>query len=146
MRRVMSYVAPWVGVTALAVTLSWLGVRDVVRATVTERAAQPPIAGPVISASPPDATAGSTARPDGRARAAASRGNVRSYALRGGQAAMSLDGGEVRLVSATPNPGYETRVTQSRDRLRVDFRGDRRTSSIVASWDGDDPLIKVYEY
>ncbi|WP_187356947.1 hypothetical protein [Actinomadura sp. CNU-125] len=141
----MSYVAPWVGVTALAVTLSWLGVRDVVRATVSERAAPPPIAGPVIRASPSDGpTAGPTARPD--ERASAPRGNVRSYAVQGGQAAMSLDGGEVRLVSATPNPGFDTRVTQSRGRLRVDFRADRRTSSIIASWRGHEPTIKVYEY
>ncbi|WP_125617626.1 hypothetical protein [Actinomadura sp. WAC 06369] len=153
MRRVMSYVAPWAGVTALAVTLSWLGVRDVVRATVSERAAPPPIAGPVIRGSPTAPTAGPTARPDGGGRdrapgPAAPRppGNVRSYAVKGGQAAMSLRGGEVRLVSATPNPGFETRVTGARGWLRVDFRAARRTSSIIASWNGRDPVIRVYEY
>ncbi|MEV5828373.1 hypothetical protein AB0L25_22720 [Spirillospora sp. NPDC052242] len=157
MRRAMSYVAPWAGVTALAVTLSWLGVRDVVRATVSERAAPPPIAGPVIRASPtvPSPSVPSpSARPDddGRDRApeptAAPRppGNVRSYAVKGGQAAMSLDGGEVRLVSATPNPGFETRVTQARGWLRVDFLADRYTSSIIAAWNGREPLISVYEY
>lgn len=144
----MSYVAPWVGVTALAVTLSWLGVRDVVRATVSERAAPPPVAGPVIRASPSDGPTGPTARPDARERPRASvpRGNVRSYAVRGGQAAMSLDDGEVRLVSATPNPGFETRVTQAPGRLRIDFRAARDGSSIIASWHGHEPTIKVYEY
>ncbi|GGV03153.1 hypothetical protein GCM10010182_21290 [Actinomadura cremea] len=133
--------------TALAVTLSWLGVRDVVRAAVTERAAPPPVAGPVIRASPSGGpSAGSGARPDERGRSPAPRGSVRSYAVRGGQAAMSLDGGEVRLVSATPNPGFETRVTQARGRLRVDFLADRDTSSIIASWHGRRPTIEVYEY
>ncbi|MFG1999459.1 hypothetical protein ACGFNU_09975 [Spirillospora sp. NPDC048911] len=66
MRRTMSYVAPWAGVTALAVTLAWLGVRDVVRSAVSERSAPPPIAGQAIHASPsnPPASVGTpTATP-----------------------------------------------------------------------------------
>ncbi|MEV4674609.1 MULTISPECIES: hypothetical protein [Actinomadura] len=173
MRRAMSYVAPWAGVTALAVALSWLGVRDVVRGAVSERSAPPPIAGPVIHSSPaappgPPAIGSPTARPkppDGADRAPTptkpakppppgkpsktppkTPDNVRSYATRGGRAAMSIEKDRVRLVSATPNPGYETRVTQAEGWLRVDFLTDEHTSSVIASWYEHEPMVKVYEY
>jgi hypothetical protein len=171
----MSYVAPWAGVTALAVALSWLGVRDVVRGAVSERLAPPPIAGPVIHSSPDTppgpATIGSpTARPrppdaedtapkpsksaksakppppDQPEKAPKTPDNVRSYATHGGRAAMSIEKDRVRLVSATPNPGYETRVTQAEGWLRVDFLNDEHTSSVIASWYQHDPIVKVYEY
>lgn len=174
MRRAMSYVAPWAGVTALAVALSWLGVRGVVRGAVSERSAPPPIAGPVIHSSPstppgPTTIGSPTARPsppagvdegpepsrtpkappgkpDGGTSHPKPPDNVRSYATRGGRAAMSIEKDRVRLVSATPNPGYETRVTQAEGWLRVDFLADEHTSSVVASWYEHDPTVKVYEY
>ncbi|TDC57373.1 hypothetical protein E1281_05240 [Actinomadura sp. KC345] len=171
----MSYVAPWAGVTALAVALSWLGVRGVVRGTVAERSAPPPISGPVIHSSPPTDIGSPTSRPgppadedeapgpsrspkappgdperEGRTSAASSGAkpddNVRSYATRGGRAVLSIEKDRVRLVSATPEPGYETRVTQAGGWLRVDFLGDERTSSVVATWPDGDPAVKVYEY
>lgn len=172
MRRAMSYVAPWAGVTALAVTLSWLGVRGVVRSAVSDRSAPPPIAGPVIHSSPstpPGPPADSpTARtrpptgqdegpapskapkaPPGEPRGGSSAkptDHVRSYATRGGSAAVSIEKDRVRLVSATPNPGYETRVTQTEGWLRVDFLSDEHTSSVIASWYEHAPTVKVYEY
>ena len=173
MRRAMSYVAPWAGVTALAVALSWLGVRGVVRSAVSDRSAPPPIAGPVIHSSPspppgPTGIGSPTARsspptgqdqgprpsrtpkaPPGRPDGSASpkpTDHVRSYATRGGSAAMSIEKDRVRLVSATPNPGYETRVTQTEGWLRVDFLSDEHTSSIIASWYQHAPTVKVYEY
>ncbi|MGW3771711.1 hypothetical protein [Actinomadura verrucosospora] len=174
MRRAMSYVAPWAGVTALAVALSWLGVRGVVRSAVSDRSAPPPIAGPVIHSSPspppgPTAAGSPTARsspptgqdegpapsrppkappvrPSGGGSSAKPTDHVRSYATRGGSAAMSIEKDRVRLVSATPNPGYETRVTQTEGWLRVDFLSDKRTSSVIASWYEHAPTVKVYEY
>jgi hypothetical protein len=71
---------------------------------------------------------------------------VRSYATRGGRAAVSIGKDRVRLVSATPNPGYETRVTQAEGWLRVDFLTGEHTSSVVASWYEHRPTVKVYEY
>lgn len=158
----MSYVAPWAAATALAVTLSWLGVRGVVRGAVSDRSA-PPLAGPVIHGSPsapadigsPTTRASvpagedSAPRPKPTPKPSTSSpkptGDVRSFGTRGGHAVLAVSGGRVRLVSATPKPGYETRITQAERWLRVDFLDDDRTSSIVASWDRE-PKIDVYEY
>jgi hypothetical protein len=160
----MSYVVPWAGVTALAVGLSWLGVREVVRNAVSDRESPPPIAGPVIHGSPstqpgPQSVGTPTAHPGpdpGRSPATppagaggpggSGTGNVHSYGSRGGRAAMAMEGDKVKLVSATPNPGYETRVTPAAGWLRVDFLGSDHTSSVIASWYQHDPIVKVYEY
>jgi hypothetical protein len=76
MRRVVGYLAIWCGATALSICLAWFGVRDVLRAEVTDapypglpaaeaRTGRPPTpaaTGPPVSpAVPPPATA--TARP-----------------------------------------------------------------------------------
>ncbi|WP_433139507.1 hypothetical protein ACQPZ8_39270 [Actinomadura nitritigenes] len=170
----MSYVAPWAVATAVAVGLSWLGVRGVVRGAVSERSAPPPIAGPVIHGSPstlpgpptsvgsptsaprpatgedqgptPSRSPSSSPSPSGKPSKQKPSGNVRSFATRGGQAALAFTGGRVKLVSATPNPGYETRVTEADGWLRVDFLTDEHTSSIVATWGQHPPAVKVYEY
>ncbi|MVZ99505.1 hypothetical protein F8568_003755 [Actinomadura sp. LD22] len=166
----MSYVAPWAVVTALAVALSWLGVRGVVRGAVSERSAPPPIAGPVIHGSPstlpgPPTSVGSptsaprpatgedqgptpsrSPSPSGKPSKQKPTGNVRSFATRGGQAALAFTSGRVKLVSATPNPGYETRVTEADGWLRVDFLTDEHTSSVVATWYEHPASVKVYEY
>ncbi|GAA2574962.1 hypothetical protein SMC26_31105 [Actinomadura fulvescens] len=172
----MSYVAPWAVVTALAVTLSWLGVRDVVRSAVSGRPAPPPMAGPVIHASPSDppgpasvGTPTSRPRPSGvpsrqpsaplvptpqnsqgpagtGGRDEPRTGNVRSYPTRGGRAALAVTNGKVRLVSAISNPGYATKVTPGEGWLRVDFLGANNTSSVIATWYEHAPIVRVYEY
>ena len=168
----MSYVAPWALVTALAVALSWWGVRDVVRGALSDRS-PPPVSGPVIHASPgdPSSTARPTApdgdetasstlapspppapsrTPDREADRDADRdrdGHVRSYSARGGQAVLAFpEEGGVRLVSATPNHGYETRVARAEGRLRVDFVARRHSSSVIATWHDHAPAVQVYEY
>ncbi|MFI0354077.1 hypothetical protein [Actinomadura sp. 9N407] len=173
MRRAMSYVAPWAMVTALAVALSWLGVRDVVRGAISDRSSPPPVSGPVIHASPtPPASVGTAAaRPSPREQETASGtaapsprpskrperdgdrgadrerpGNVRSYSTRGGRAALAISDRRVQLVSATPNAGYETRVTKAEGWLRVDFIDDHRTSSVIASFYQHAPTVEIYEY
>ncbi|MFC9977296.1 hypothetical protein ACFVH6_40995 [Spirillospora sp. NPDC127200] len=167
MRRAMSYVAPWAVVTALAVTLSWLGVRDVVRTAVSDRSAPVPVTGPVTHASPTvrpvtgaspsrepqsaEATrsAPPSARPSPRPPAPAPSvdlGDVRSYVTRGGRAALALAPGRVVLVSATPAPGFETRVSEAEGWLRLDFLGRAGTSSVVATWYRQKPVVRTYEY
>ncbi|MGI5168190.1 hypothetical protein ACQEU3_27965 [Spirillospora sp. CA-253888] len=159
----MSYVAPWAVVTALAVTLSWLGVRDVVRTAVSDRSAPVPVTGPVTHASPTvrpmtgaspsreprSAEAATSARPPVRTPAAApgvDLGDVRSYVTRGGRAALALAPGRVVLVSATPAPGFETRVSEAEGWLRLDFLGGAGTSSVIATWYRQKPVVRTYEY
>ncbi|MFB4316694.1 hypothetical protein [Actinomadura sp. 21ATH] len=160
----MSYVAPWAMVTALAVALSWLGVRDVVRGAISDRSSPPPVTGPVIhgSPTPPGSVGTAAARPSpaespaeqetasGTARPSPSpsgrHGNVHSYSTRGGRAALAISERRAQLVSATPNAGYETRVTENEGWLRVDFIAGRRTSSVIASFYGHRPTVEVYEY
>jgi hypothetical protein len=165
----MSYVAPWAVVTALAVALSWLGVRDVVRGAISDRSSPPPVTGPVIhgSPTPPVSVGTAAARPSPREKETASGtarptpserhehdvggdrrrdGNVRSFSTRGGRAALAISDRRVQLVSATPNAGYETRVTKAEGWLRVDFIDDHRTSSVIASFYNQEPAVEVYEY
>jgi len=172
----MSYVAPWLIVTALAVALSWLGVRDVVRGAISDRSAPEPSSGPVIHASPSvpgsvgtpaarnglgdDQSASGTLSPSPSPSPSKDRdkddhdggggtrhGEVRSFNTRGGEAVLALSGRRgVRLVSATPDPGYETRVSGNEGWLRVDFTDDDRSSSVIASWHDHDTIVKIYEY
>nr|BFE34619.1 hypothetical protein GCM10010200_068700 [Actinomadura rugatobispora] len=147
--------------------LSWLGVRDVVRGAISDRSAPPPVTGPVIHASPTLGTPAARDDPDGDGTASGTLspsptptptptrskrerergGNVRSYSTHGGRAALAFtDRDGVRLVSATPNPGHETRVTRAEGWLRVDFVDSEHTSSVIASWYEHDPIVRVYEY
>jgi hypothetical protein len=172
MRGAMSYVAPWVIVTSLAVALSWLGVRDVVRSAISDRSLPEPLSGPVIHASPTvpdsaappgaqggpgdDESASGTLSPSPSSPSSPSpskrheddgQGAVRSFSARGGRAVLAFPGPRgVRLMSATPNPGYETRVSSNQGWLRVDFTDDDRSSSVIASWHDHDTIVKVYEY
>jgi hypothetical protein len=170
MRRAVTYLAIWAGATGLAVMLSWLGVRDVLRGAVFDRPGAIPVVGPVIHASPgprpvsntagdtatarpPHRTPRSTPRPSAthsstpaRPPATSQPANVRSFTSRGGRAAFSLTPGAVRLISATPSQGYGTKVTPGTGWLRVDFTAGDRTSSIIASWYQHAPMVQVYEY
>ncbi|MBW8483718.1 hypothetical protein [Actinomadura parmotrematis] len=168
----MSYVAPWAGATLLAVALSWLGVRDVVRGAVSDQAPAP-VTAPAIHSSPPAsppagaatvpprspaAPGGATIapaprpspRPPGRGGPAEAAPrepvNVHSYAVRGGRTALSVAPDRVWLVSAMPSPGYEVRVSQATGWLRVDFTGGERTSSVIATFHDHAPDVQVYEY
>jgi hypothetical protein len=166
MRRSLTYLATWTAVTTLAVSLSWVGVRHVLRGTMLDRPGAATAVGPVIhgSPSPPPTvtvTTSPTARParsspTGRPAAPSATAprptgstpaNIHSYSSRGGRAAFEFLKNSARLVSATPNAGYSTKVTRSEDGwLRVDFTSGPRTSSIIASWFDHPPMVQVYEY
>jgi hypothetical protein len=168
MRRSLTYLATWAAVTALAVTLSWVAVRQVLRGTVFDRPGAATAAGPVIHGSPsppPTVTVSTTATPPpttrspaagpptGRAtgprpgtRRPAAAADIRSFSSRGGRAAFEFLQDSARLVSATPNTGYSTQVSRSEGWLRVDFVNGDRTSSMIASWYEHPPMVQVYEY
>jgi hypothetical protein len=171
MRRSLTYLAAWAAVTALAVSLSWVGVRHVLRGTVYDRPGAATAVGPVIHGSPsppPTITVSTTpaARPTGpspiatrsagraaappkagaRRPSATRTADIRSFSSQGGRAAWEFLESSARLVSATPNAGYATQVSQSPGWKRVDFTNGSHTSSIIASWFEHPPMVEVYEY
>ncbi|WP_433326566.1 hypothetical protein [Spirillospora sp. CA-294931] len=159
MRRAMSYVAPWVGVTALAVMLSWLGVREVVKNAISDRSTSAPISGPVIHESPVPPGSGQATEgfPPGRTppgkRSPSGREytpprNMRVYSTQGGRATLAITEGRVRLITATPNPGFETYDNDKTAAgwLRVDFKGAEHTSTVIATWSERTPRVQIYEY
>lgn len=168
MRRSLTYLVTWAAVTALAVSLSWVGVRQVLRGTVFDRPGAATAVGPVIHGSPsppPTVTVSTTPRPTTSSPAAepttrrattprprtqrpapSATADIRSFSSRGGRAAFEFLKDSARLVSATPNAGYSTQVSRSSGWLRVDFVNGDRTSSIIASWFEHPPMVQVYEY
>ena len=160
--RPWTYVAIWAAATTCAVLLSWLGVRDVLRAAVFDRPAVVQV-GPVIHTSPrisPQGGSAAIGTPTSRpapSRTPAQRtsspspspspsGKIRSFTSRGGRVALAITATDVKLVSATPTPGFRTTVTDQPFWLRVDFTDGTHTSSIIASWYEHAPIVQVYQY
>lgn len=153
----------WAGATLLAVLLAWYGVRDVLRAAVFDRPGLiPPVGAPGRSSPPPPSSAGPSpaattsspaphrsphpAPPSRTATATATAaGNISSYTSRGGRVALAMTATDVRLVSATPDPGFQVAITHNTFLLRVDFTNGPHTSSIIATWYEHAPTVQVYE-
>jgi hypothetical protein len=148
--RTWKYLAVWAAATACAVLLSWLGVRDVLRAAVFDRPGLVQV-DPVIHTSPSTPSVGTpTTRPapvktPHTTRPSPSADKIRSFSTRGGRAALTLSA-SAKLVSATPAQGYRTTVTTEPYWLRVDFTDGKHTSSIIASWYLHAPTVQIYEY
>jgi len=152
--RTWKYLAVWAAATACAVLLSWLGVRDVLRAAVFDRPGLVQV-DPVIHTSPTPPTVGTPTSHPAPSRTShpatptpsppPSPANVRSFTTKGGRAALALSAA-AKLVSATPVQGFRTTVTSEPYWLRVDFTDGKHTSSIIASWYLHAPTVQIYEY
>jgi hypothetical protein len=71
---------------------------------------------------------------------------LRSFHLMGGDAVVRAGQASVRLVSATPRPGYTMTILPSGpDRVVVDFATALRVSTLDASWRGNGPAATVTE-
>jgi hypothetical protein len=149
MARVLTGLAAWLGGTAAAVCLVWLGAGLVVRNTTTSPAA--PVV-PVVSIAPPASTAraaSASPRPPPSAAASPARpaaapspaGTPRSYALAGGQVTLLLTGDSARLVTAVPEAGFAVQTWSAPGWLRVDFSSGAQVSSLIASWNGHPPSV-----
>lgn len=139
MRRGLMHAGAWAAATAAAVTLSWFGVRSVLRGTAYDLPRAMPISTtlpPQISAtqrpSPQPSTTGATASPPARHTApakptvtasppksskprttptsASPSGEVHAYTVGGGRVVLSLDADSASLVSATPDSGWQMSV------------------------------------
>lgn len=154
MRRAVTYVAAWAGATTLAVLLVWFGARPALHHAVFGPPARPVVdrpagASPSVPATrpspavprpaPPRATRSRTTPPAARRSPAA----VRGYPLTGGRVVLSMTQTSARLLSATPDPGYEVRTWNGPGWLRVDFTRDGHTSSLFATWNGHPPSVQV---
>ncbi|GLX07954.1 hypothetical protein Misp03_48800 [Microbispora sp. NBRC 16548] len=192
----------WCGATALAVGVSWLGVRDVLRSAILDEAPLAPVvavAAP-LSASPgvpaptprgtpdggasggtseepseeppahrspsrPTATPVRTARtspaprparatrparsaepsPTARQRKAADGESLHTFTLKGGRATIAVTSADCRVVTATPNDGYEVKVWEADQWLRVAFLRDTHESSAFCTWNALPPRLDTYE-
>ncbi|MEU6410617.1 hypothetical protein [Microbispora sp. NPDC046933] len=224
MRRAAGYLIAWCGATALAVGVSWLGVRDVLRSAILDDAPLAPVvavAAP-LSASPgtpaptpqgtPDggASAGPSGEPAGeppekpsgqpsgeppekqsgvpspsrstlapartartspaprparstsptepagsagsaessptaRPRKAAGGESLHTFTLKGGRATIAVTSRDCRVVTATPNDGYEVKVWEADQWLRVAFLRDIHESSAFCTWNALPPRLDTYE-
>jgi hypothetical protein len=148
MRRVMTYVTLWGGATTLAMLLVWFGARPVLHNAVFGEppasrpvvADQPTLSPPAKTSAPPPADSSLVATPS---RPSTPTARDRTYVLRGGRVVLSVTATAARLVSATPDPGYEVRIWHATGWLRVDFTDGARTSSLFATWNGHAPTVQV---
>ncbi|WP_182901128.1 hypothetical protein [Microbispora sp. H10830] len=208
MRRAAGYLIAWCGATALAVGVSWLGVRDVLRSAILDEAPLAPVvavaaplsASPGVPAptpqgtpdggasggtseeppgqpspagstpghrspSPPTATPVRTARtspaprparatrparsaepsPAARQRKAAGGESLHTFTLKGGRATIAVTSADCRVVTATPNDGYEVKVWEADQWLRVAFLRDTHESSAFCTWNALPPRLDTYE-
>ncbi|MEU8177545.1 hypothetical protein AB0C14_32130 [Microbispora hainanensis] len=214
MRRTAGYLIAWCGATAVAVGVSWLGVRDVLRSAILDDA---PLAPVVAVAAPPSASPGaptpdggvsekpskepsavpsqqpsaepSGPRPSGgatparrspsrpaatpvrtmrtspaphparatrparttesstapRQRKAADGESLHTFALKGGRATIAVTSADCHVVTATPNDGYEVKVWEEEQWLRVAFLRDAHESSAFCTWNALPPRLDTYE-
>jgi hypothetical protein len=130
-RRTLLRVTAWAVATALAVTMSWLGVHQVLAAGVSgDQRRAIPIASSTTGPRP--SSASTTARED-----------VRGYQLTGGRVVLEITATSARLVSATPETGWRVQTWAAAGWLRVAFSRDSTTSSCFVTWNGHPPTVQT---
>ncbi|MEN3536088.1 hypothetical protein AAH991_13315 [Microbispora sp. ZYX-F-249] len=206
MRRATGYLIAWCGATALAVGVSWLGVRDVLRSAILDDAPLAPVvavAAPLstspgtlapspqdtpddspsgepsgrpssapsgrpspsrapVTATPtrtrtspaprparstqPAGPAGSAdPSPAARPRRTSGGESLHTFTLKGGRATIAVTSRDCRVVTATPNDGYEVKVWETDQWLRIAFLRDVHESSAFCTWNALPPRLDTYE-
>jgi hypothetical protein len=166
MPRAVRLTLLWLGTTALAVTVSWFGVRLVLYAAVPDRSnplsvrdlknASPRATGPRATGPPP--AAGVTQIPSPSVRTSNepapvlqrwedSEGKV-NY-----QSTVSTDGGWAKIqwnstkdliIDTVAETGYTSKIQQQSDtRVTISFESSGKTATISAWWDDDEPKLDV---
>ncbi|WP_236791423.1 hypothetical protein [Amycolatopsis sp. GM8] len=153
MRRTLARAAAWTATTAAAIALSWFGVHSVLATDAIGPAPQAiPITAPATTTvapsptlTPPTSTA--PPRPSSPAVPATTSSSpaadVRGYQLSGGRVVLELGAASAKLVSATPEAGWQVQAWQADGWLRVDFSRDGTTSSCFVTWNGHPPTVQT---
>lgn len=158
MIRGLQYFAAWTASTAVAVALSWLGIRFVLDAGVPERPRL--VAGPtqqssavptttttitttvtttttVVTTIPPTTTTTVPPLPPENGTWSEQNGEsvyLRSFRLQGGVAAIRFSASEIEPISATPRQGFAASVEQPADAVVVEFVSAGHRSRLEATW------------
>ncbi|WP_235883618.1 hypothetical protein [Saccharopolyspora elongata] len=163
MKRAVAYIGVWLAATTAAVTLSWLGVRDVIRGAMFEPPDAIPLVQPTTTAPPPPpppttepspeptSTTMDAPAPERTPTPSPSRttdsGEVRTYYAKGGKVVLSVHADGAKLVSATPRPGYTVQTwDQAAGWLRVEFTAGQHGSSVIATWHDSPTSVQTIEY
>ncbi|TDC68648.1 hypothetical protein E1200_10940 [Actinomadura sp. GC306] len=156
--------------------ISWAGVSGALRGTaeatpdlaaeVPVRQGRPPSPGSSAAPSASSTTAAPSAAPSASpSRPAASRSaapgagrspeprtsrrpdeRVRTYTVKSGRVVLALSDESARLVSATPDDGFQAKVWRQEKWLRVDLTDDVHGSAVFATWHDGAVRVQVYEY
>ncbi|KAA9154339.1 hypothetical protein FPZ12_032535 [Amycolatopsis acidicola] len=150
--------------TALGIGMSWFGVHAVLSEDTSEAAAPQAIAVeapvPDTSSPPPSPPATTTTEPPPSSSSRTSSSSaptttttpppsssaapdIRSVQLRGGRVVLEMTDTYAKLVSATPEPGWQVQAWQADGWLRVDFSQNGTTSSCFVTWNGHPPAIQT---
>jgi hypothetical protein len=167
--RGIRYILAWLASTAVAVALSWLGVKSVLEAGAPQRPQV--VAGPTLvtstvgttttpSSVPPtslpssSSASSSTSSSPSATRLASADGSwseengksvyLRSFQLDGGELAVKFSDTGVEPISATPRQGFAVSITQPNNALVVEFKSATETSRLEANWDNG-PRWKIIE-
>jgi hypothetical protein len=168
-RRGLQYFAAWSASTAVAVVLSWLGIRFVLDAGVPDGPRM--VAGPTQSSAAPTTTTTTTTTTTAAAVIAAPTTTtaapttttpplpsengtwieqdgkpvyLRSFRLHGGVAAISFSPDGIEPISATPRQGFAATVEQPADAVVVEFTAPGHRSRVEATWVGG-PQWRIVE-
>ncbi|MEV6040840.1 hypothetical protein AB0L65_57715 [Nonomuraea sp. NPDC052116] len=151
MRRALRYAAIWCGATAVAVSVSWFGVRGVLRDEFVDDVDVEPFVAQTIAADEAPLTLTSpspTASPspsraprkpvkspvESPAKSPAPRKPLKVVKVKGGEVAFTLGPEGCRLVSATPVSGYTAKVARATGWIRVDLvKGEHGTGVFCIS-------------
>ncbi|MGW1676984.1 hypothetical protein [Saccharopolyspora sp. NPDC002376] len=159
--RAFTYVGVWLAATTAAVTVTWLGVRDVIHGAVFDQPDPPPVARAVTVSPteqppppepPPTTTAAEPTTVDTPAPEVTTpieepddAEDVRAYDVTGGTVVLEVLPERATLISATPRAGYTVQTWEQPGWLRVEFTTDGAASSLIATWHDGPTSVQTFE-
>ncbi|MDA3647707.1 hypothetical protein LZ318_36750 [Saccharopolyspora indica] len=153
MHRAFTYVGVWLVATTAAVTVTWLGVRDIIQDAVFDqpvpKSARPVVTPPSLPLPPPGTAPSTTVdTPDAEpVPEAEDVDDVRTFELDGGTAVLAVRPEEAELISATPRRGYTVQTWEHPDGwLRVEFTASEDASTLIATWHAGPTTVEIFEH